>query len=114
MPDFHEEMDRLQGHLPGWADRSLNRLRHPKAVWVRVPAGVALTGGGIFSVLPVLGLWMLPVGLALLAHDVPPMRKPLARVLNFTNGKIEQRKARRKRPAPATVKAAPRKPKGKG
>jgi len=36
------------------------------------------------------------VGLALLAHDVPPMRKPLARVLRFTNVKIEQRKTRRK------------------
>ena len=96
MPDFHEEMDRLQGHMPGWAGRRLNRLREPKAVWLRVPAGIALTGGGVFSVLPVLGLWMLPVGLALLAHDVPPMRKPLARVLHFTNVKIEQRKTHRK------------------
>ena len=42
--------------------------------------------------LPVFGVWMLPVGLALLAHDVPPMRRPLARVLHFTNHKIEQRK----------------------
>lgn len=110
MPDFHDEMDRLQGHLPGWANRRLSRLRKPKAVWVRVPAGIALTGGGIFSVLPVLGLWMLPVGLALLAHDVPPMRKPLAHVLRFTNGTIEKRKARRKHPATAAAKAASSKP----
>ncbi len=111
MADFHEEMDRLQGHLPDWAGRRLGRLREPKAVWVRVPAGIALTGGGVFSVLPVLGLWMLPVGLALLAHDVPPMRKPLARVLSFTNVTIEKRKARKavkakpggKKKAPARV-----------
>ena len=95
MPDFDLEMDRLQGHLPGWAGRHLNRLRHPRAVWVRVPAGIALAGGGVFSILPVLGLWMLPVGLALLAHDVPPMRKPVARVLRFTNGKIDNVKARK-------------------
>ena len=95
MADFHEEMDRLQGHMPGWAGRHLNRLRHPRAVWVRVPAGIALTGGGVFSVLPVLGLWMVPVGLALLAHDVPPMRKPIARMLRFTNGKIDGMKARK-------------------
>jgi hypothetical protein len=38
---------------------------------------------------------MLPVGLALLAHDVPPMRRPLARMLHFTNRKIEQRKGQR-------------------
>ena len=95
MADFHEEMDRLQGHMPGWAGRHLNRLRQPRAVWVRVPAGIALTGGGVFSVLPVLGLWMVPVGLALLAQDVPSMRKPMARVLRFTNGKIDNMKARK-------------------
>ncbi len=93
-PDFHEEMDRLQGHMPGWAGRKFDRLRSPRAVWVRVPAGIALTGGGVLGFLPVLSVWMLPVGLALLAVDVPPMRRPLARVLNFTNRKIEQRKAR--------------------
>ena len=60
---------------------------------MRVPAGVALAGGGVLSVLPGLGLWMLPVGLALLAHDVPVMRPPLARVLRFTNVKIEQRRS---------------------
>jgi len=94
-PYFHEEMDRLQGHMPGWASRNFDRLRRPRAIWVRVPAGIALTGGGVLGFLPVLGVWMLPVGLALLAHDVPPMRGPLARVLNFTNRKIEQRKAHR-------------------
>jgi hypothetical protein len=95
-PDFHEEMDRLQGHMPDWAGRNFDRLRQPRAIWVRVPAGIALTGGGVLGFLPVLGVWMLPVGLALLAHDVPPMRRPLARVLNFTNRKHEQRKGRRR------------------
>ncbi len=103
-PDFHGELDRLQGHLPDWAARNLHRLRQPEAVWVRVPAGVALTGGGIFSILPLLGLWMLPIGLALLAVDVPPMRRPMARALAFTNGTIEKRKiksaARRNRANP--------------
>jgi hypothetical protein len=93
-PDFDQEMDRLQGHMPGWAGRKLHRLREPRAVWVRVPAGVVLTGGGIFSFLPVLGIWMLPLGLALLAVDVPVMRGPLARALAFTNGKIEQKSGR--------------------
>ena len=93
-PDFHKEMDRLQGHMPEWAGRKFDRLRQPDAVWVRVSAGIALTGGGVLSFLPVLSVWMLPVGLALLAQDVPPMRRPLARVLHFTNRKIEQRKAR--------------------
>jgi hypothetical protein len=94
-PDFDLEMDRLQGHMPEWAARRLHRLRQPEAGWVRVPAGIALTGGGVLSFLPVLGIWMLPVGLALLAHDVPAMRSPLARALNFTNNKIEKIRTRK-------------------
>ncbi len=55
-PDFDEEMDRLQDHMPDWAGRNLDRLRQPEAVWVRVPAGIALTGGGVLGFLPVLGI----------------------------------------------------------
>jgi hypothetical protein len=39
------------------------------------------------------GIWMLPVGLALLAHDIPMIRRPMARLLHFTNRKIEKRKS---------------------
>ncbi len=46
--DFHEEMDRLLGHMPGWAGRNFDRLR-----------------------------------------------RPLARMLHFTNRKIKQRKGQR-------------------
>src|SRR6478752_9447344 len=94
--DFDEEMDRFQGHMPDWAGRNFDRLRQPEAVWVRVPAGIALTGGGMLSFLPVLGIWMLPVGVALLAHDVRVMRKPVAHVLRFTNGKIEKRRGKKR------------------
>ena len=94
-PDFDEEMDRLQGHMPDWAGRNFDRLRQPEAVWVRVPAGIALIGGGVLSFLPVLGIWMLPVGVALLACDVRPMQPPLARALRFANRKIEERKERK-------------------
>jgi hypothetical protein len=94
-PDFDKEMDRLQGHMPDWAGRNFDRLRQPEAVWVRVPAGIALIGGGVLSFLPVLGIWMLPVGVALLACDVRPMQPPLACALRFANRKIEERKERK-------------------
>ena len=41
---------------------------------VRIPLGLALILGGIFAILPVLGLWMLPFGLILLAVDIPALR----------------------------------------
>lgn len=41
---------------------------------VRVPLAVLLILGGVLSFLPFLGLWMLPLGLLLLAVDVPLAR----------------------------------------
>ena len=38
---------------------------------------LSLIAGGIFSILPVLGLWMLPLGLALMSDDVPWLKTPL-------------------------------------
>ena len=38
---------------------------------------------GSLLILPVLGLWMLPLGLLLLAHDVPFLRKPVGRFTSW-------------------------------
>jgi hypothetical protein len=35
--------------------------------------------GGAFGFLPILGFWMLPLGLALIALDLPPTRKIIER-----------------------------------
>jgi len=93
IPNFQEEMDRFQNHIRRWVGHNLNRLRGERAIWMRVPTGVALVGAGLlgFLPLPIVGIWMLPVGLALLAHDIPTMRGPMARLLHFTNRKIEKR-----------------------
>jgi hypothetical protein len=64
-------------------------------MWARLLTGVALIVAWSFLPLPLplVGIWMLPVGLALLAHDIPAVRAPIARLLHFTNGKIEKRKS---------------------
>lgn len=41
---------------------------------IRVPIAIFLIAGGIFSILPIFGLWMLPLGLLLLAVDIPLLR----------------------------------------
>jgi hypothetical protein len=41
--------------------------------------GLLLVAGGLLSFLPVLGIWMLPFGLALLSDDWPPLKVGLAR-----------------------------------
>ena len=61
----------LERELPQRVARGMRGLRHPKARYIRIPVAVLSIVGGVFSFLPVLGLWMLPLGLLLLAHDVP-------------------------------------------
>lgn len=54
-----------------------NQLKsHPR--WVRIPLGILLIVGGIFGALPILGFWMLPLGLILLSADFPWAKRILA------------------------------------
>jgi len=47
-----------------------------------------IIGGILGIVLPVLGFWMVPLGLALLAIDLPFLRGPFTRLLAFINRKL--------------------------
>ena len=62
-------------------------LRKPNSFAVRVIVAIMLVLGGIFSFLPVLGLWMLPLGLLLISQDVPFLQKPLVATLAWIESK---------------------------
>jgi hypothetical protein len=83
-PRLEALVDRLPPRLGG----SVSYLLQPSSRWMRIPAGGLLIAGGILSFLPVLGLWMLPLGLALLAEDVPALRSSRSKVFDW----IERRK----------------------
>jgi hypothetical protein len=86
-PDFHALIERFEARLPDSFARCSRYLRQPQARMVRVPAAVLLTLGGVFSILPVFGIWMLPLGLLLLAVDLPALRPPLARMMRWIESK---------------------------
>jgi len=65
-------------------------LKTTERHWVRRAVGVVLVIGGLFGFLPVLGYWMLPLGLALLAVDFPVARR-LNRLLQVWWGRLRQR-----------------------
>ncbi len=65
----------LVRRLPRWLQTAIRWLRQPSARWVRIPAAFLLILGGFLAVLPVFGLWMLPLGLVLLAEDIAPLRR---------------------------------------
>jgi hypothetical protein len=91
--DFHALLHRFEDRLPGFCARASRRLRQPGSWMVRYPVAIFLILGGVFSFLPILGLWMLPLGLLLIAVDWPPLRPPLARMLHWIEQKWPPKKA---------------------
>ena len=78
-----QQLDKIEDKLPDVATGWLEWLRKPSHRLVRIPVGIILVIGSVFSILPVLGLWMLPVGLMLLAIDVPFLQRPTVALLRW-------------------------------
>jgi hypothetical protein len=76
-------LERLINRAPKRTRSALRFVRQPSARWIRIPAGLLLTVGGVLWFLPIAGLWMLPIGLALLADDVRPLRSFRSRILDW-------------------------------
>src|SRR5829696_8957429 len=74
---LRQAFKRLEQEVPERLGRMMRWLRHPASRFVRIPVGVLLVLGGVFSILPGLGIWMLPLGLLLIASDVPFLRRPI-------------------------------------
>lgn len=72
---------RMLNAMPYPARRSYTWLIRPEAKWLRLPLSFVLIAGGTFGFLPVLGFWMLPIGVLLLGEDIPPVRRATLRVL---------------------------------
>jgi hypothetical protein len=62
-------------------ERMLDCLREPKWRLVRIPAGALLLLGGIVGFLPLVGFWMVPLGLAILAIDIPVADRLLRKLI---------------------------------
>ncbi|MEO6945779.1 MAG: hypothetical protein ABI146_06070 [Nitrobacter sp.] len=91
------ELDRhfawFEEKLPPRMARFVRWVRRPSSRLVRIPLAILLVFGGIFSFLPVLGVWMLPLGLILIAQDLPFLQGPMARMLGWIERKWIERKA---------------------
>ena len=90
MDDLHDkrldrQWNRLRRQLPDSASRSLRWLRERRARLVRIPLGIILIAGGFVGFLPILGFWMVPLGLLLLAQDIPFLKRPTGRLLVWFN-----------------------------
>ena len=74
---LERQLDRLAGRMPSLVGRLLDWHKSGGSRWLRVP-----------------------VGLVLLARDVPPLRRPVRRALIWAERRYTTWKARRRRSSP--------------
>lgn len=90
------QFNRLQRSVP-LSRGFLDWARRPSSRILRIPLGILLILGGVFSFLPILGIWMLPLGFLLLALDLPFLQGPLnAAILRTQRWWTNFRRNRRK------------------
>ena len=70
---MREALRRSWGRTRWMVLRMLVRVRRRVPVGLRLPLGLLLMVGGVFGMLPVLGFWMLPLGVGVAALDVKPL-----------------------------------------
>lgn len=92
---LHRQFDRIGRAVPASAG-FLGWIRRPSSRLVRIPLGMLLIVGGVFSFLPVLGIWMLPLGLLLIALDLPFLQGPLNRLTFWARRKWQTWRRSRK------------------
>jgi hypothetical protein len=101
-------LERLIERFPPRLRQAVRWLRKPSSRWARIPSGVLLSVGGLLWFLPLLGLWMLPLGLLLLAEDVPALDRLRERILESLERRYPHWFAPPSEPRPIT--AAPSRP----
>jgi len=91
--ELHDHLEKFERRLPEMFKGFVAWLRKPGSGLVRVPLGVVLILCGVVGFLPILGFWMVPLGLLVLAIDVPIVRPPMIKLFDWVE---------RKWPAPNT------------
>lgn len=105
--DLDVALDRLQTEVPARLARAIGWLRTPERRPFRMAAGVLSLIGGLLWFLPVLGIWLIPLGLLLLAQDVPMLRGPVGRATLRLTERWRSLRASRRRRRPPPPRTAP-------
>jgi len=79
--ELDKAFDGLEREVPDRVQRAIRWLRAPRSRAIRIPMGVSLILGSALWFLPVLGIEMLPIGLLLIAQDIPFLKKPVGRMM---------------------------------
>jgi hypothetical protein len=85
---FQRQFDALSRLIPVLRG-PLSTLRGNRWLLIRLPLALIFIAGGLLSFLPFLGIWMLPLGLLLLAVDLPFLRGPISSLMIRARRRIQ-------------------------
>lgn len=77
---LNEAMERLEKAVPRRLQAAVHWMHSPRSRPVRIPLGVVCIVASFFWFLPIIGVELFPIGLLLIAHDVPFLRRPAGRL----------------------------------
>ena len=77
---FDRQINRLARRWPRLGG-GLAWLSAPGRWWLRLPVALVFVLGGLLGFLPVVGFWMLPIGVILIAVDLPVLRPAAGRLV---------------------------------
>lgn len=93
---FDRQFSALERQFPPLG-KPLRAIRTGRWRFVRLPAAILLICGGFLAILPIFNLWMLPIGLLLLAVDLPFLQGPIGAMLVRIRRRAENLRRRFKR-----------------
>lgn len=84
--------------LPPRFQPAIHWLLRPGSRWARWPVAFLFICGGILWFLPIVGFWMLPLGLLLIAEDIPSLKRWFIGVLMSAEARWHRWQSRRRPP----------------
>ncbi len=78
---MESNFDRRKRRIAAFTLRGMDWALDNLPPGVRFVLGLFLMAGGIVGFLPILGVWMFPLGVGFVAMDIPPLRHRLRRWL---------------------------------
>jgi hypothetical protein len=88
---------RLEREAPDGLTKVIRWIRDPKSRWIRIPLGLLFIAASFFWFLPVIGIELLPIGLLLIAQDIPFLRRPVGLMMLWLENKWVDLRKRLKR-----------------
>lgn len=77
----------LEAEAPDRLARTIAWLRDSNSRWIRIPVGILFIIASFFWFLPVIGVEFFPIGLLLIAQDVPFLRGPVGKLFLWLEAK---------------------------